>query len=151
MVYSNGVQNYDATFMVKAPGVVTGRSGTIGNVHFVDQDFWPHNTTLWVTDFKGNDPKFVFYFLTSVGLERFGTGSGVPTLNRNDVHEYRVTVLSSLAEQTAIAEVLAEMDAELAALAQRRTKTRALKQAMMQELLTGKTRLASKGIVPGTF
>ena len=104
-----------------------------------------------MTDFKGNDPKFVFYFLTSVGLERFGTGSGVPTLNRNDVHEYRVTVLSSLAEQTAIAEVLAEMDAELAALAQRRTKTRALKQAMMQELLTGKTRLVSKGIVPGTF
>ncbi len=46
VVYSNGIQNYHATFMVKAPGIVTGRSGTIGNVHFVKQDFWPHNTAL---------------------------------------------------------------------------------------------------------
>ncbi len=141
VVYSNGVQNRHAKFMVKAPGVVTGRSGTIGNVHFVDEDFWPHNTALWVTDFKNNDPKFVFYFLTSVGLERFGTGSGVPTLNRNDVHEFRVSVPATSAEQTAIAEVLTEMDGELAGLEQRREKTRALKQAMMQELLTGRTRL----------
>jgi len=143
VVYSNGIQNRHAKFMVKAPGVVTGRSGTIGNVHFLDEDFWPHNTALWVTDFKGNDPKFVFYFLTSVGLERFGTGSGVPTLNRNDVHEFRVSVPATSTEQTAIAEMLTEMDAELAGLEQRREKTRALKQAMMQELLTGRTRLVS--------
>jgi type I restriction enzyme S subunit len=141
VVYSNGVQNHHAKFMVKGPGVVTGRSGTIGNVHFVEKDFWPHNTALWVTDFKDNDPKFVFYFLSSVGLERFGTGSGVPTLNRNDVHEFRVSLPTSSAEQTAIAEVLSDMDAELAALKQRRDKTRALKQGMMQELLTGRTRL----------
>jgi type I restriction enzyme S subunit len=142
VVYSNGVQNHHATFMVKGPGVVTGRSGTIGKVHFVERDFWPHNTTLWVTDFKGNDPKFVFYFLTSIGLERFGTGSGVPTLNRNDVHEFLVRVPpSSNTEQTTIAEILTDMDAELMALEQRREKTRNLKQAMMQELLTGRTRL----------
>ncbi len=141
VVYSNGVQNRNAKFMVKSPGVVTGRSGTIGNVHFVDEHFWPHNTALWVTDFKNNDPKFVFYFLTSVGLERFGTGSGVPTLNRNDVHEFRVSVPGKSAEQTAIAEVLTEMDAELAGLEQRREKTRTLKQGMMQELLTGRTRM----------
>ena len=141
VVYSNGVQNRHAKFLVKAPGIVTGRSGTIGNVHFIEEDFWPHNTALWVTDFKSNDPKFVFYFLTSIGLERFGTGSGVPTLNRNDVHEFRVSVPPSPDEQTAIAEVLPDMDAELAALEQRREKTNALKQGMMQELLTGRTRL----------
>ncbi len=141
VVYSNGVQNYHEKFMVKGPGVVTGRSGTIGNVHFVEKDFWPHNTALWVTHFKGNDPKFVFYLLTSIGLERFSTGSGVPTLNRNDVHEFRISVPSSPAEQSAIAEVLSDMDTELAALEQHREKTRALKQGMMQELLTGRTRL----------
>jgi type I restriction enzyme S subunit len=145
VVYSNGVQNHHAKFMVKGPGVVTGRSGTIGNVHFVEQDFWPHNTALWVTDFKRNDPKFVFYLLTDIGLERFATGSGVPTLNRNDVHEFRVCVPSSSAEQTAIAEVLTDMDAELTALEQRRDKTRALKQGMMQELLTGRIRLVESG------
>jgi type I restriction enzyme S subunit len=141
VVYSNGVQNRHAKFMVKAPGVVTGRSGTIGNVHFVEEDFWPHNTALWVTDFKGNDAKFVYYFLSIVGLEQFGTGSGVPTLNRNDVHAFRVSVPPTSAEQAAIAEALTEMDAELAGLEQRREKARALKQGMMQELLTGKIRL----------
>jgi type I restriction enzyme S subunit len=141
VVYSNGVLNHHSNFMVKGPGVVTGRSGTIGNVHFVEEDFWPHNTSLWVTSFKGNVPKFVFYLLATIGLERFSTGSGVPTLNRNDVHSHRVRNPRSTEEQVAIAAVLSDMDAEIAALEQRLAKTRALKQGMMQELLTGRTRL----------
>ncbi len=145
VVYSNGVLNYHTVSMVRGPGVVTGRSGTIGNVHYVDSDFWPHNTSLWVTNFKGNSPKFIYYLLTVVGLEKFGTGSGVPTLNRNDVHAHSVRVPSSSDEQTAIATVLSDMDAELAALVARRDKTRALKQGMMQELLTGRIRLVESG------
>lgn len=141
VVYSNGVLNYHHEFMVKGPGVVTGRSGTIGNVHYVEKDFWPHNTSLWVTSFKGNSPKFIFYLLGIIGLERFGTGSGVPTLNRNDVHAHSVRIPSSSAEQSAIATVLSDMDAELEALQARRDKTRALKQGMMQELLTWRIRL----------
>jgi type I restriction enzyme S subunit len=141
VVYSNGIMQYHAAFQVKGPGVVTGRSGTIGNVHFVEQDYWPHNTSLWVTDFKGNDSKFIFYLMNSIGLDRFRAGSGVPTLNRNDVHSIIVTVPAAVEEQTAIAAVLSDMDTEIAALEQRRDKTRALKQGMMQELLTGRTRL----------
>jgi type I restriction enzyme S subunit len=141
VVYSNGVLNHHSSFMVKGPGVVTGRSGTIGNVHFVEEDFWPHNTSLWVTSFKGNNAKFVFYLLASIGIERFKTGSGVPTLNRNDVHSHQVRIPRSTEEQTAIAAVLSDMDAELAALEQRLAKTRALKRGMMQELLTGRVRL----------
>jgi type I restriction enzyme S subunit len=141
VVYSNGILNHHQQFMVKGPGVVTGRSGTIGNVHFVDDNYWPHNTSLWVTNFNGNAAKFVFYLLGHLGLERFGTGSGVPTLNRNDVHAQRVAIPSSHQEQTAIASILSDMDAELAALESRRDKTHALKQGMMQELLTGRIRL----------
>lgn len=141
VVYSNGVSSYHDEFMVKGPGVVTGRSGTIGNVHFVEGDFWPHNTSLWVTSFKGNSPKFIFYLLSSLGLDKFGTGSGVPTLNRNDVHAHKVLIPTTAAEQTAIATILSDMDAELTALEARRDKTRALKQGMMQELLTGRIRL----------
>ena len=66
VVYSNGVSSHHDAFMVKGPGVVTGRSGTIGNVHFVTDDFWPHNTSLWVTTFKGNSPKFVYYFRATI-------------------------------------------------------------------------------------
>jgi type I restriction enzyme S subunit len=141
VVYSNGIMNHHAAFQVKGPGVVTGRSGTIGKVTFVEDDYWPHNTSLWVTNFKGNDPKFIFYLYTRLGFERFASGSGVPTLNRNDAHSYQVLIPPTKAEQTAIASVLSEMDGELALLEQRREKTRALKQAMMQELLTGRTRL----------
>jgi type I restriction enzyme S subunit len=141
VVYSNGILNHHTDFKVKGPGVVTGRSGTIGKVTFVEDDYWPHNTALWVTSFKGNDPKFIYYFYTQLGLEHFATGSGVPTLNRNDVHSSEVLMPRTTKEQTAIAEVLTDMDTELAALAQRIEKTHALKQAIMQELLTGKTRL----------
>jgi type I restriction enzyme S subunit len=141
VVYSNGVLNHHSAFQAKGPGVVTGRSGTIGKVTFVQQDFWPHNTTLWVTSFKGNNPRFVSYLYTRIGLDRFATGSGVPTLNRNDVHAFKVRIPTTNNEQTAIASVLSNMDAEITSLEARREKTRALKQGMMQELLTGRIRL----------
>ena len=68
---------------VEAPGVVTGRSGTLGLVQYSEQNFWPHNTALWVKDFKGNSPRFVYYKLQTLNLERFNGGVSVPTLNRN--------------------------------------------------------------------
>ncbi|MBZ0133808.1 MAG: restriction endonuclease subunit S [Rhodocyclaceae bacterium] len=141
VVYSNGVLHHHKEFQVKGPGVVTGRSGTIGAVTFVEQDYWPHNTSLWVTSFKGNDPKFVFFLYTAIGLERFATGSGVPTLNRNDVHASKVSIPPTRDEQTAIATLLSDMDAELAALEAKLAKARQIKQGMMQELLTGRIRL----------
>jgi type I restriction enzyme, S subunit len=141
VVYSNGVMNYHNQAIVKGPGVITGRSGTIGKVHFVEKDYWPHNTALWVTSFGGNDPKFVYYLYTHLDLARFLSGSGVPTLNRNDVHIHEVACPSP-AEQRAIAAVLTDMDAEITALEQRRDKTKQIKQGMMQQLLTGRVRLA---------
>lgn len=141
VVYSNGILNHHESYQVRGPGVVTGRSGTIGNVTYVPENYWPHNTSLWVTDFKGNDPKFVFYVYGRLKFERFSSGSGVPTLNRNDVHDFEITAPTDRREQSAIAGVLDDMDFELRTLQDRRTKTAHLKQAMMQELLTGRTRL----------
>jgi type I restriction enzyme S subunit len=140
VVYSNGILNYHAKHQVKGPGVVTGRSGTIGKVTFVESDFWPHNTSLWVTSFKGNDPKYVFYLYSRIGFDRFATGSGVPTLNRNDVHAFRMAV-PSLPEQSAIAAILSVMDTEIDSLESQLAKAREIKQGMMQELLTGRIRL----------
>jgi len=141
VVYSNGVLNHHAAFQVKGPGIVTGRSGTIGTVTFVEQDFWPHNTSLWVTTFKDNDPKFIFYLYARIGLERFATGTGVPTLNRNDVHSFKVRIPPTKAEQEAIAAILSTMDAEIALLEAQLAKYRQLKQGLMQKLLTGRIRL----------
>jgi len=89
----------------KGPGVVTGRSGTIGKVHFVQEDYWPLNTSLYVKHFHGNDPKWVYYMLQSFGLEGYSQGAGVPTLNRNLVHGEPVKV-PPLEEQRRIAAIL---------------------------------------------
>jgi type I restriction enzyme S subunit len=140
IVYSNGIMNHHEIAMVSGPGVVTGRSGTLGKVHYVERDYWPHNTSLWVTRFNG-DPRFVYYLYTGIGFERFASGSGVPTLNRNDAHAYRTAIPSSLPEQRAIAEALSDVDGLLGALDRLIAKKRDLKQATMQQLLTGQTRL----------
>lgn len=141
VVYSNGIANYNNRFQVRGPGVVTGRSGTIGTITYVESDFWPHNTSLWVTNFNGNHPRFVFYLYTLVDFSRFASGSGVPTLNRNDAHAFIVSIPQSVDEQEAIAALLSEMDQEIDLLEERLTKVRFLKQGMMQELLTGRVRL----------
>ena len=83
---ANGVVGFHDLAKCEGPGVVTGRSGTIGKVHFVEGAYWPLNTSLYVTDFHGNHPKWVYYMLRCFGLERFAQGAGVPTLNRNLVH-----------------------------------------------------------------
>jgi len=121
--------------------VVTGRSGTIGSVFFTEKDFWPHNTTLWVKDFRENDPKYVYFLLQYLDLSHFASGSGVPTLNRNDVHNGEATLPTDPQEQSAIAAVLTDMDKEIAALEDKLAKVRAVKQGMMQVLLTGEVRL----------
>lgn len=140
VVYSNGIINYHSEYKSKSPGIVTGRSGTIGKVSFIETDFWPHNTTLWVTSFKGNFPKFIYYLFAYIKIEQFATGSGVPTLNRNDLHDYTVSI-PSFEEQKKISIILSDMDAEIALLEKKLEKQKLIKQGMMQVLLTGKVRL----------
>ncbi|MFO1371435.1 MAG: restriction endonuclease subunit S [Candidatus Competibacteraceae bacterium] len=92
LVTSSGITDTHNEIRVRGPGVVTGRSGSIGNVFFIDDDFWPLNTVLYVKDFHGNDPRFVFHLLKNFDLKRFATGAGVPTLNRNFAHDEIVYV-----------------------------------------------------------
>jgi len=87
LVSSSGVIDAVDRAMVSGPGVITGRSGSIGNVFFETADFWPLNTTLYVKDFYGNAPRFVYHFLRAFDLSRYATGAGVPTLNKNFVND----------------------------------------------------------------
>ena len=95
--------------MVQGPGVVVGRSGSLGGGQYIRDDFWPLNTTLWVKNFKGNDPRFCYFLLKSLDLGEFNAGSGVPTLNRNHIHPLPVQV-PRLPEQRAISHVLGTLD-----------------------------------------
>lgn len=95
---------------VKGPGVVTGRSGSIGNVQYIDDSFWPLNTSLYVNDFHGNNPRFIYYLLREMKLNQYHEGTGVPTLNRNNVHRVFVPV-PPLSEQRRIVAILDKADA----------------------------------------
>ena len=83
---ATGVNGFHNEAKVKAPGVVTGRSGTIGDVIYVQEDFWPLNTALWVKEFPKSEPLYAYYLLSSLDLKQFNSGAAVPTLNRNDIH-----------------------------------------------------------------
>jgi type I restriction enzyme, S subunit len=137
---SSGLSYFHRESKVAAPGVVTGRKGILGKTFYVDVPFWPHDTTLWVKDFKGNDPKYVYWYLTNFKLERFDAATFVPTLNRNNLTGIPVSV-PSFPEQRVIAAALSDVDALIGALDKLIAKKRDLKQAAMQQLLTGKQRL----------
>jgi type I restriction enzyme S subunit len=139
VVFSNGILKTHDEFKAKAPGVVTGRSGTIGKVTFVEEDYWPHNTALWVTDFKNNDAKFVYFFYSNFKLERLGTGSSVPTLNRNDVHAKK-TFFPTLLEQQKIASFLSAVDEKIQQLSRKKELLEQYKKGVMQQLFSGKLR-----------
>ena len=107
---SAGQNGFHDTALAKGPGIVIGRSGaSFGQVHFSKEDFWPHNTGLYVTDFKDNDPLFAFYFLKSLDFDRFNSGSAQPSLNRNFIYPIPIRVPNP-AEQKAIAAVLGALD-----------------------------------------
>jgi type I restriction enzyme S subunit len=138
---SAGQNGFHDTALVKGPGVVLGRSGaSFGQAHFCEADFWPHNTALYVTDFHGNNPHFVFYFLCSLNFSRYNSGGAQQSLNRNFIAPIPVAV-PPLPEQEVIAEALSDADAILESLEQLVAKKRQIKQGAMQELLTGKKRL----------
>jgi type I restriction enzyme S subunit len=112
LVSSNGITDRIDLWKVKGPGVITGRSGTIGKIHYVDEDFWPLNTALYIKNFQGNYERCIYYFLKQFDLEKYGTGAGVPTLNRNNVHSVMVYFPANYQEQLQIVQRLDTLSVE---------------------------------------
>lgn len=110
VIASTGQVGYHKDAMVKGPGVVIGRSGSIGGGQYILSNFWPLNTALWVKDFKGNDKRFCYYLLKSLDFSKFNVGSGVPTLNRNHIHPLSVRIPRDITEQHAISSILGSLD-----------------------------------------
>ncbi len=111
VISSSGISSYHDTAAVKGPGVILGRKGVVGSVFYVEQDYWPHDTTLWVKDFRDNHPRFVYYFFKSIThqIARMDVGSANPTLNRNHVHPIQIK-WPTLPEQKRIAHILGTLD-----------------------------------------
>lgn len=106
---SNGIVGYHNESLVKGPGIIVGRKGSLGEVKFSPVDFFPIDTTYYVTTDIDNDIKFLFYFLLTLNLSEMNSHSAVPGLNRNDVYSLDICI-PPLPEQKAIAGVLSSLD-----------------------------------------
>jgi type I restriction enzyme, S subunit len=113
VVSSGGISSYHDTAAAKGPGVVIGRKGTLGKTFYLPGDYWPHDTALWVKDFKGGYPRFVYYFFVNLDVKGLDVGSANPTLNRNHVHPLSVR-WPERTEQVRIANLLGVLDDKIA-------------------------------------
>lgn len=89
---SAGINGYHNDAKVKGPGIVTGRSGTLGLVHYVSGDFWPLNTALWVKEFRRVTPLFAYFMLSELNLAQYNSGASVPSLDRKVVHPVEILI-----------------------------------------------------------
>jgi type I restriction enzyme, S subunit len=144
VVSSSGISSFHDRSMVKGPGVVIGRKGKLGDAYYITADFWPHDTSLWVKQFKNVLPEFAAVLLKSMRLERFDAATSVPTLNRNFIHP----ILIAVPPTTEQAQILSKLDVG-ARRAQREgdslAKLRLVKKGLMDDLLTGRVRAGASG------
>ena len=140
VVSSGGIKSYHDKAMAKGPGVVIGRKGTLGKVFYLESDYWPHDTTLWVKDFKGNSPRFVYYLFAGLDVKKLDSGAANPALNRNQVHPIEVT-WPHVAKQKALVETLDSLEEQtqrLDRIYERKVAAlEALKKSLLHQAFTG--------------
>jgi type I restriction enzyme S subunit len=142
VVSSSGITSFHSRAMVHGPGVVTGRKGKLGDAYYIEGPHWPHDTSLWVKDFHGNDQRFAALFLKALRLERFDAATSVPTLNRNFVHPLAV-VVPMVPEQRRIVSLVTAAENRVTGEAAQLRKLGVLKAGLMEDLLTGRVRVTS--------
>lgn len=109
---SNGIIGYHNVATDISPCITIGRSGNIG-IPYIYKKCWAHNTTLYIDNFKGNDPLYLYYLCKTIPFKSFVGGSAVPTLNRNHIHPIMVKYIPNLSDQRKIAGILSALDAKI--------------------------------------
>jgi type I restriction enzyme S subunit len=137
---SNGVIGFHDTFNVAGPGVTVGRSGSVGRVIYYPSDFWAHNTSLFVRNFHGNNPRFSAYYLEHQRLDRFRSGASVPTLDRNQFKDMLIAVPKH-DEQAEIARVLETVDHKKTGHESKDTALTDLFRTLLHQLMTAQIRV----------
>jgi type I restriction enzyme S subunit len=108
VVSSSGIIDHHIESKVKGPGFTVGRSGSVGKIYFVEEYYWPLNTTLFSKELNGNDPKFAFYYLSTFDFLKFSSSTAVPTLNRNNFSDVSIKV-PPLSEQKEIVRIVEKL------------------------------------------
>ena len=134
---ATGVTGLHNEAKVKGPSVVTGRSGTIGDVIYVQEDFWPLNTALWAKEFPKSEPLYAYYVLSSLDLKQFNSGAAVPTLNRNDIHSLDA-LIPPRAMQTKFQDVAGGIHRQIRVLEVKNENLRLTRDLLLPNLIQGK-------------
>jgi len=133
---STGILGYHDKAKAVAPGVVTGRSGTLGEVQYVGEDYWPLNTALWVKEFKRVTPLFALFLLREMDLKQFNGGASVPTLDRKSVHRVEI-VIPSAPMLRSFDEFAADVYEQIKNLNVQNQKLRAARDLLLPRLMSG--------------
>ncbi len=133
---STGILGYHDKAKASAPGVVTGRSGTLGEVQYVAEDYWPLNTALWVKEFRRVTPLFALFLLREMDLKQYNGGASVPTLDRKSVHRVEVLIPSTLLLRS-FDEFGADVFAQIKNLNTQNEKLRATRDLLLPRLMSG--------------
>lgn len=140
IVSSSGSSSTHDQYMAKGPGVVTGRYGTIGEVFFIEEDFWPLNTALYVCDFKQSEPRYIYYTLKEIDFQIYSDKGAVPGLNRNHLHQHKVLHAPRTVQQAFAGVLDAHWARQRVSLAESRTLA-ATRDLLLPKLMSGELRV----------
>lgn len=136
VVAASGIHGYHREYKVLGPGVTTGRSGTIGQFQYIEGNFWPLNTSLWIKEFKHGGGIFAYYLLSSLDLSGSNTGAAVPSLNRNIVH-VMPTTLPPLSVVSNFEAIVGDMRRNISGLADANINLRTTRDLLLPKLISG--------------
>lgn len=131
VIGSNGIIGHHNVSTTTGPSVVIGRSGNIGKPAYIKSDFWAHNTTLYAKEFHSSDPHFVYFLLQGLKLDKYNSGSAVPSLNRNIIHPIEVKI-PPLPVQQQIAQILSSLDDKIELLREENKTLEAIAQTLFK-------------------
>jgi type I restriction enzyme S subunit len=142
---SNGIVGYHNKKTTKGPNITIGRSGSIGEVNYIETDCWVHNTAIYIDDMKKNTCRYLYYVLLNIDIKSLGNGSAVPTLDRKNVQNVKIVFTRNITDQKMIASYLdAKLDKIDNIIAEKRQSLdtmRAYKKSLIYEYVTGKKRV----------
>lgn len=143
---SGGLMGYHNQFSSLGPSIIIGRSGSVGKLQFIKDDiFWAHNTTIYLTDNKGNNIKYLFYLLSSIEIKVLATQTAVPTLDRKNVLDYRCPIAIDCNEQQKIVKYLdsqlLQIDSAISNINKTIDLLKERKQILINEVVTGKVKV----------
>ena len=139
---SGGIIGLHSKPIVKGGGIIVARKGSLGNVFYEQQDFFPIDTVFYITENETTfNLLFLFYYLTNMKLENFAIVTSKAGISRSEIHLLKI-LIPPLPEQQKIASILSNIDTQINSQTQYKEKLERLKKSLMQKLLTGEVRVA---------